>query len=86
MLVIEVGKTRSYNDETGEFIYGKGTKLVLEHSLVSIAKWESKWETSFIDTKDKTSDESIHYIECMTITKNVNSETYKLLSEKEIMK
>lgn len=78
-------------DETNEcFIYRKGAKgceLTLEHSLLSVAKWESIWCKPFLDKKDKTVEEMLSYIECMTITPtNVDSEVYKRIPQSEFEK
>ena len=53
-------------------------------ALLSISKWESKWNKSFINTKDKTEDELIDYIKCMTITKNVDPNIYVCLTAENI--
>ena len=53
---------------------------MLEHSLVSLAKWESKWQKPFLDQKPKTGDEMLDYVRCMTITQNVSPETYSRLT------
>ena len=55
--------------------------LQLEHSLVSISKWESKWHIPFLDGKDKTLEQIIDYVRCMTITQNVKPEVYNRLTE-----
>lgn len=67
-----------------EFIYVKSQTLQLEHSLISISKWESKWNKAFLGKKEKTIDESIDYIRCMTITKNVPFEAYQGLTNESI--
>lgn len=69
--------------EGGEFVIIPGTKertLQLEHSLVSLAKWESKWCKPFLSKTPKTSEETIDYIRCMTITQNVPPEVYNNIS------
>ena len=80
MLTIIVPETELYDEQNNEFIQIKEQTLVLEHSLVSIAKWESKWKKSYLSTKSKTYEETIDYIKCMTITKNVNPLIYKSLN------
>ena len=72
-------------DEINErFIEPKSHTLQLEHSLVSLSKWESKWCKSFIHTEDKTNEEMLDYIKCMTITQNVKPEVYEYISQKNI--
>lgn len=60
------------------------TKLQLEHSLVSISKWESKWHKPFLVDGEKTIEETRDYIKCMTLTKNVNPDIYCFLSQENI--
>ena len=65
--------------EKEEFVYKKAVKeqkLQLEHSLVSLSKWESKWCKPFLSEEKMTEEESIDYIRCMTITQNVQPEVY----------
>lgn len=62
----------------------KGQTLQLEHSLVSLAKWESKWCKAFLSKTDKTPEETVDYIRCMTITPNVNPELYNHLTQGNI--
>lgn len=59
----------------------KGQVLQLEHSLVSLSKWESKWQKPFLTKDEKTMEESIDYISCMTLTKNVDLETYSFITD-----
>lgn len=61
----------------------KGCTLNLEHSLISISKWESKWHVPFIRT-DKNEEQTIYYIKCMTINQNVSDEVYDHLTVKNI--
>lgn len=80
MLEITIPKIEGFNDLTGEFvIVSKETTLLLEHSLLSMSKWESKWHKPFLDTREEHSiEESIDYIRCMTISpKNVDRELYR---------
>lgn len=67
-----------------EFVYGKGQTLVLEHSLVSLSKWESKWEKAFFSRKEKTDEETLDYVKCMTITQNVDPNVYEFLSTENL--
>lgn len=85
MLQITVESVDGWDENKQEFVELKPKKvLTLEHSLVSLSKWESKWCKPFISTTDKTLEETIDYIKCMTITQNVNDEVYERLSAKNI--
>ena len=57
-----------------EFIKPKTSVLQLEHSLVSLSKWESRWCKPFLSNTGLTNEESLDYIKCMTISKNVDKE------------
>ena len=73
---------REYWDESkNEFIQCKEQTLQLEHSLVSLSKWESKWNKSFLFRQEKTYEEIVDYIKCMTITQNVKPEVYYSLTK-----
>ena len=76
MLRITIPEIEQYNEETEEFIISKAQVLQLEHSLVSLSKWESTWCKPFLTKKEKTVEESIDYVRCMTLTQNVDPEVY----------
>ena len=73
-----------WDEKNEEFIEPKTVSLQLEHSLVSISKWESKWHKPFLSKEPKTVEETIDYIKCMTLTQNVKSEVYDHLSKENI--
>ena len=73
-----------WDEEKQEFIEPKVKVLQLEHSLVSLSKWESKWCKPFLSTTEKTPEETIDYIRCMTITQNVDPEVYFHLTPENI--
>lgn len=72
MLHIVIPEREYYDYSSQEFVYVKEQKLILEHSLISISKWESKWKKPFLDKKPKTAEESMDYIRCMSLTKDVD--------------
>ena len=76
-------KPELYDEKTGEFIDPVTTTIRLEHSLVSLSKWESKWHKPFLHT-EKTDEEIMDYIKCMTLTQNVPDDVYNKLSSKNI--
>ena len=84
MLNITVPAREMYDEKTQTFFNIKETKLQLEHSLVSVSKWESKWCKPFLSKEEKTLEETLDYIKCMTITQNVDSNVYNLLTESNI--
>ena len=84
MLKITIPETEFYDQKTNTFYNIKETTLQLEHSLVSLAKWESKWHIPFLGKSEKTTDMFLDYVRCMTITQNVNPLTYYGLTSDNI--
>lgn len=80
MLHITVPAIEQWDEINEQFINTKEQKLSLEHSLVSLSKWESKWCKPFFAKQEKTQEEIIDYVRCMTITQNVSPEIYNYLS------
>lgn len=84
MLTIIIPATESFDENTEEFITTDEQTLQLEHSLVSISKWESKWCKPFLSSKDMTNEETLDYIKCMTLTENVDPKVYTHLTASNI--
>ena len=85
MLQITVPGIEGFDNAKQEFVQiSKDQPLTLEHSLVSISKWEAKWCKPFLAKTEKTLDQTIDYIKCMTLTQNVNPEVYTRLSDENI--
>ena len=84
MLQITIPATELWNEKTNEFAKPKEQVLQLEHSLVSLSKWESKWCKPFMSKTEKTSEETLDYIRCMTITQNVDNDVYTAISNELI--
>lgn len=84
MLVITVPAREQWDEKNNTFIQTAEQKLTLEHSLVSISKWESKWHKPFLSKEPKTFEETIDYIKCMTLTQNVNPNVYFNLTDDNI--
>lgn len=87
MLELLVPGTELYNEVTGEFCYTKDYTLHLEHSLISLSKWESKWKIPFLDTGDQqTREQTIDYIRCMTLNPPRDPFVYNTIGPKELKK
>lgn len=80
MLKIVVPAAEFFDEVREEFIYKKEVPLQLEHSLVSLSKWESRWHKAFLGKQEKTDEEILDYVRCMTLTQNVDPEVYLRLS------
>lgn len=81
MLQIKIPATEAWDEEKEEFVtVNEEQVLQLEHSLVSISKWESKWHKPFLGKYEKTNEEAMDYIRCMTITQNVKPEVYSRIT------
>lgn len=83
-ITIPASVREDYDEKNNEFVYttiSEEQTLNLEHSLVSLATWESKWHKPFLSKKEKTDEELLDYIKCMTLTKNVNPDVYLRLTK-----
>ena len=84
MLQIKIPGKEAWDEKNQEFISVPDTVLSLEHSLISISKWESKWHIPFLGKEEKTPEQIKDYIKCMTITPNVKDEVYNCLTRRNI--
>lgn len=83
-LKIEVKGSELFDEKTERFIDVKPTTLTLEHSLIAVSKWESKYHIPFLREDEKTPEQIEYYIKCMTINQNVDPNVYKGLTSKQI--
>lgn len=86
MLKLHINEGEFYDSYNNYFINVKEQDIVLEHSLLALSKWESKWKKPFFSKERKTNEESLDYIRCMTITPNVDPMVFNLLTDYEIKK
>ena len=84
MLQITIPASEQWDELKQEFVYTKERNLQLEHSLISLSKWESKWCKPFLSKTDKTLEETIDYVRCMTLTTNVDPDIYRCLTNDNI--
>lgn len=81
MLQLNINSQEFFNEKTSEFMEIKQQSIKLEHSLVSISKWESKYHKPFLSKENKTLEELQYYVKCMTLTPNVDDNLYLALSK-----
>ena len=84
MLQIVVPAGEVFDEATNTFYSTNECVLELEHSLVSLSKWESKWCKPFLDKKEKTQEETIDYVRQMTLNDNVPSSVYLCLTNENL--
>lgn len=85
MLVIKVPEREYFDEDKMEFLYLKPVTLKLEHSLLSISKWEAKHHKRFLDKTKKSYSETVDYIKCMTINHDIPDEVYNTLPDSVIL-
>lgn len=84
MLEIELPGGELYDEANNEFIELDSKKIQLEHSLISISKWESKWKKPFFEKGNLTSESFLDYILCMCMTKNVTLRDLSSLTKESL--
>ncbi len=72
MLEITIAGKEWFDEVKGEFVSIEDTTLQMEHSLLSLSKWEKKWKKPFFSTKEKTTEEILDYFACMIINPHVD--------------
>lgn len=84
MLEINVPDGELWIESKQQFVQVKGRTLRLEHSLIAISKWESRYHKAFLGRSEKTPEEILEYIKCMTITPNVDPNIYLILTSENL--
>lgn len=86
-IVIPEQHYEPFDDQKQEFLPNidiKETHIQLEHSLISLKKWEQKWHKPFLKDDEKTYDEIIDYVRCMTLNHGIDPEIYNWIP-KDVM-
>lgn len=85
MLSIEIPESELYDEESQRFFKSPGATLLLEHSLVSLSKWEVIWGKPFLNGVKKTTDETRSYIDCMNLAPVDSLDIYRKLSNADML-
>lgn len=85
-IVISIPETELWDPLKEQFVKVKAQKITMEHSLLSVDKWESKWKKSYLSSTDKTAVEILDYLRCMTLTKNVDPYVYYAIPREEMQR
>lgn len=87
MLIINTEKKELFDEEKQEFVTIPEYVLHMEHSLVSVSKWEAKYEKPYLDIKNqRTPEEMLFYIKCMTFEQNIPDIVFSSLSKDNQLK
>lgn len=84
MLRITIPETEYFDHEKEEFIKVEEVVLELEHSLVSLSKWESKWKKPFLEDSERTDAQTIDYVRMMSVSGEISDETLYRLTQAHI--
>ena len=85
MLKITIPAGELWDEEKQMFISVKEQTLKLQHSLVSVSKWEAKWKKPFLADNEKTPEQNMDYIRCMNMTQNVDPNCFSLLTPDNVL-
>ena len=80
MLKLKIPMGEFWDASREEFVYQNEKTIQLEHSLVSISKWEAQYHKPFLSKEPKTAEEIQDYVRYMTITQNVDPDLYRHLT------
>lgn len=84
MLQITIPARELYDEQLDEFIQIDEQVLQMEHSLISLSKWESKWCKPFYSKDPKTYEETLDYVKCMTLNDDVDPIVFSCLTEENV--
>lgn len=84
--IVVPGNQERWDEKNEQFLITdtKDVELRLEHSLISVSKWESKYHIPFLSS-EKTDEQIIDYIKCMTLNSNVDDDVYNRLTTSNLI-
>lgn len=80
---VKIPEREYHNEKTSELFRIPGVTFQIEHSLISVRKWEAKWEKPFLVDDPKSVEEALDYIRCMTLTQHINPYIYRFIPKSE---
>lgn len=83
MLIINIPASELYDEASEKFISSPSETLMLEHSLVSLSKWEALWSKPFLDGVTKTTEETRSYLSCMNLAPVISETVYTRVSDED---
>lgn len=86
MLKLIINQQDYYDELTSEFVKLEGHTIELEHSLLSLSKWESIYQVPFLGPETKTSEQIMTYIKCMILTPNVDESIFQHFTQEDLDK
>lgn len=84
MIQVTIPGGELFDSKTNEFVNFKTTTVSLEHSLISISKWEAKWKKPFFKNEERSLDEIVDYIACMSLNPNIDHRIFHKISSAEV--
>ena len=84
MLELKIEEKELYHQETNKFIQIPACTLTLEHSLISLSKWESKWKTPYLSKQERTPKQDLDYVRCMVVGPLKDDKVIEALSFSEL--
>lgn len=86
MLKLIINQEEHYDELTNEFVKLNGQTIELEHSLLSLSKWESIYQIPFLGPETKTSEQVMTYIKCMVLTPDVDESIFQYFTQEDLDK
>lgn len=84
MLLVSIKEQRLWDEKKEEFILLKPAEFEIEHSLSAVKKWESKYKKPFFGREEKTIEDILNYIRCMTLTRGVDPDVYNYIPQENL--
>ena len=86
-IVVKVPKCEVYDEENEKILeVTEDISLVMEHNLIAISRWESKFHKPYFKEEEKTTEEASYYLECMTLNKGVENYIFKCIPRSELLR